>query len=71
MYGEIGIFLIFIMIVGGLIVRNKEYKMWNKGICTKCGNNLESFDTDSQGGTGWICRKCNHSFWTSAWVKTK
>jgi DNA-directed RNA polymerase subunit RPC12/RpoP len=49
-------------------VRRDEYKQYNNGICLKCGNEIESFDMDSQGGTGWVCRLCNRYFWTS-WVK--
>ena len=51
----------------GLYVRHQEIKEFNNGKC-ECGGKFETFDTDSQGGTGWICNKCNNSMWTS-WVK--
>jgi len=37
---------------------------WNKGKCL-CGEPWYNFDTDSQGGRGYSCRKCGKTIWIS------
>lgn len=54
--------LIIFGILGGMYL---EYKSFNKGICPKCGKHLIHFDTDSQGGRGYCCRKCVYFTWIS------
>ncbi len=43
---------------------------WNQGRCFKCARPLENFDTDSQGGRGYVCRACNRYLWISYPVDT-
>lgn len=47
------------------IARHLEAKDFNGGICRYCGNKLRFFDTDSQGGRGYICDNCGHAPWCS------
>jgi len=63
----ISVFTLFIgfCITMMLSCRKSERKSWNNGICPKCGENLTHFDTDSQGGEGWGCDKCNYITWVS------
>ena len=42
-----------------------EAKSFNKGICKNCNTELRYFDTDSQGGRGYCCDKCNNQVWVS------
>jgi tRNA(Ile2) C34 agmatinyltransferase TiaS len=42
-----------------------ERKYYNKGICPKCGENLELVARDSQGGRGYKCPKCEYITWVS------
>ena len=46
-----------------LLFRRYEKKQYNHGICTKCGEKMEYFDTDSGGNDGYMCRKCHRSIW--------
>lgn len=57
--------LLSIVIVGVLIVRTHEKRMYNNGICRECGYPLRHFDTDSQGGRGYICDACKYYCWVS------
>lgn len=57
--------LIAAAVIGGLVQRRHEIREYNGGLCRHCGTLVVQFDADSQGGTGWICRNCGHSFWTS------
>jgi hypothetical protein len=45
-----------------------ESIIWRKGYC-KCGNPWEHFDTDSQGGEGFVCSKCDKTIWIS-WISS-
>jgi predicted RNA-binding Zn-ribbon protein involved in translation (DUF1610 family) len=54
-----------VVTVISLLVSYSEYKNWNGGVCPNCGEKLRYFDTDSQGGEGWTCDKCNHTAWVS------
>lgn len=49
------IFITFTLL--GIYLEVKEY---NHGICKVCGNKLKYFDTDSQGGRGYICYDCHY-----------
>jgi predicted RNA-binding Zn-ribbon protein involved in translation (DUF1610 family) len=48
-----------------MIARWNEAKDYNHGICPKCGNKLQFVDEDSQGGRGYVCRKCGYVTWCS------
>ena len=48
-----------------IIAIHSERKWFNNGICPKCGARLKYFDTDSQGGRGYTCEKCNYCTWVS------
>ena len=43
-----------------------EKREFNNGICPICGEKLEHFDDDSQGGRGYCCPSTKHSYYT--WV---
>ena len=49
-----------------LAVRS-ERKLWNGGICPKCGSKLRHFGTDHTNADGWECenKECNHEVWVS------
>lgn len=64
------IIIILFVLVGCLYGHYSEAKDFNNGICPKCGNKLEYFDTDSQGGRGYCCRKCEYYTWVS-WFADK
>lgn len=42
-----------------------EKKIFNNGKCRVCGNSLELFDYDSQGGRGYKCPRCYRHVWIS------
>ena len=54
------IILIFAISIGFIIDKIE----WNKGKC-KCGSDWVYFDTDSQGGRGYQCKKCGKFIWIS------
>ena len=61
-------FLIFILMISGCIrAYLGERKDWNHGICPRCGGRLEHFDTDSQGGLGYICKECREYWCWISW----
>lgn len=62
---SICLLILLVIIVGMAVTRNHEKKEYNNGICTKCGGNLRYFDSDSQGGRGYNCDKCNNFVWVS------
>lgn len=57
--------LIVAVIVITLIGYLTEKRKFNNGKCKCCGEKLELFDTDSQGGRGYKCPKCNTYLWIS------
>lgn len=57
--------ILLVIVVGMTLTRNHEKKEYNNGICPKCGRNLRYFDSDSQGGRGYNCDKCNNFVWVS------
>lgn len=59
--GSLAVFMFGGAIVGILL----EKKDYNSGICPHCGKKLILFDTDSQGGRGYICEECNYVAWVS------
>lgn len=59
------IILIICLILGIIITRIKEKKAYNNGYCPNCGEKLRHFDTDSQGGRGYTCKKCGYTTWVS------
>lgn len=42
-----------------------EARDYNKGTCRRCGGHFHHFDTDSQGGRGYICDGCGLTTWVS------
>ena len=59
----VGILLMFAMAIP--IAWYLEAKSFNKGKCPKCGHMLRHFDTDSQGGKGFVCDDCGYITWVS------
>lgn len=59
------IILITAIIVWYFAVSAFERKLWNNGKCPKCGERWKNFDTDSQGGRGYKCPKCDRTIWMS------
>jgi hypothetical protein len=59
-----GIVILLVAFVGGLIVRAKEKKDWNNGICAESGKSWVSRDVDSQGGRLYS-DMTGHSIWVS------
>ena len=67
------ILALIILVVVGLFVGIglpcaiiSEKREFNNGICPICGEKLEHFDNDSQGGRGYCCPSTKHSYYT--WV---
>ena len=48
-----------------LYARQLEKMEFNKGYCKHCNSLLRRFDTDSQGGRGYVCDKCGFHVWAS------
>lgn len=48
-----------------IIAYIREKRNFNNGKCVCCGERLELFDTDSQGGRGYKCTKCGRYLWIS------
>ena len=64
--------ILVVLLVGGCFYGHfSEAKSFNKGVCRKCGNELEYFDKDSQGGRGYFCRKCGYYTWVSWFADRK
>ena len=57
--------LIVLLLFMPVIAIRFERKWFNKGVCPDCGEPLHYFDTDSQGGRGYLCNKCNYHCWVS------
>lgn len=57
--------IILVMLGMFLVGYLTERKYYNKGICPKCGEELEFFDRDSQGERGYKCPKCKYITWVS------
>lgn len=47
------------------IASSSERRRFNNGICKECGNKLYHFDTDSQGGRGYVCKNCDFTIWVT------
>ena len=60
--------ILFILILGfiltsvGIILEKKSF---HHGTCPHCKTLLKCFDTDSQGGRGYVCKNCNYTTWVS------
>lgn len=54
-----------VFIITCVLARRSEARQFNGGKCINCGHDLRHFDTDSQGGNGYVCDKCRHSCWIS------
>ncbi len=57
--------VMFALFGGSIIGITLEKKGYNGGRCPRCGKKLVYFDTDSQGGRGYTCRRCNYTTWVS------
>ena len=62
--------LLFIVILILLVIflpigETWEKRDFNNGMCPHCSTSLRCFDTDSQGGRGYVCDKCNYTTWVS------
>jgi tRNA(Ile2) C34 agmatinyltransferase TiaS len=57
-----------IMLLIGIVLYFVDKHTYNNGVCKKCGGTMKCFDTDSQGGYGYSCDKCENHFWIS-WYK--
>ena len=65
--------LVIVIICVGLIIFlpctfigiTLEKREFNNGVCKHCGKNLRYFDSDSQGGRGYICDDCGYCAWVS------
>ena len=53
------VFLSLFFTIGYLV--NK--KIYNKGICRKCGGKMKYFDTASNFSNGYYCEKCHNTEW--------
>ena len=49
----------------GIIGKYWERRDFNHGICPICGEKLKYFDSDSQGGRGYMCYNDYYSAWVS------
>ena len=50
--------------IGTSYSRYMEKKEWNNGYCCRCHSQWINFDTDSQGGRGYMCL-CKRHIWMS------
>lgn len=57
------VIIIFMGLIGTAIMLEKAD--YNNGICPHCGTDLRNYDTDSQGGRGYVCDNCNYEAWIS------
>lgn len=55
---------LFVVTCGMVWTRKGEKAQWNGGHCGDCGNSWYRFDTDSQGGRGYVCGQ-GHYMWAS------
>ena len=62
-----GIGVLIFMFVGAIMQRSHEKQLWNSGLCAK-GHKWASFDVDSQGGRGYVCRVCNPPYGKRIWI---
>lgn len=51
------------------IIYLSEAKKYNNGVCPLCGGDIEHFDTDSQGGRGYCCKKCRKYYIWASWFR--
>lgn len=59
------IVLLSIIAIAVIYTRTMEIKNYNNGKCPYCNHNFRFFDTDSQGGRGYICDECGYVCWVS------
>lgn len=52
-------------IIAGVIGICIERRLYNKGVCRWCHQNLVFFDYDSRGGRGYRCSLCGNTIWVS------
>lgn len=57
--------VLIVLVILYCYVAYSEYKDFNKGICPKCGKELELLTLDSQGGRCYYCKDCKHYVWVS------
>lgn len=59
------IVILILLLILSPIGEMLERRDFNNGRCPHCGTSLRCFDTDSQGGRGYTCDKCNYTTWVS------
>lgn len=65
----IGLILLIVTIpLYGIYLEKRDF---NNGICPHCKSKLRYFNSDSQGGRGYICNNCNYTTWVSYKVVDK
>lgn len=57
--------VLVVFVIAIAVTRHSEAKSFNGGICPICKEKLRHFDTDSQGGRGYICDNCGYTTWIS------
>ena len=63
-------YIAMVLVIGawfviGAIGKHLERKHFNHGVCPICGGKLKYFDSDSQGGRGYMCFNDYYSAWVS------
>ena len=59
-----GVVILLVVFIGGYYARKHEKSAWNDGVCPDCITPFKHFDTDSQGGRGYVCQN-QHYIWIS------
>ncbi len=63
----VGIVFLIVLLCIPILGFKGEKKLWNNGICPETGKPWERFDTDSQGGRGYVSE--GHYIWMSyPWI---
>lgn len=65
MFIKVLISIILLGMVMASIGITLEKRAYNNGVCPECGEKLELFTFDSQGGRGYGCVKCPYHTWVS------
>ena len=59
----LAIIVVAFMVITTISYERHERKMFNSGICPRCGFPLMCFDTDSHGSRGYTCKRCYYVTW--------
>lgn len=66
----IGGYILF-AIVAAFFAASSDKELYNDGVCSRCNGTWRHFNTDSQGGRGYICDRCGDVIWISYPVDKK